>query len=135
MRSCGRWSLTGTISSRTTSPKKTRRSSSSRTRAARPASTSPKTRTRQALTASHVSSYAHDSRLARSLQATDFHFVRDYEVVKVEQDVPNEFLLVFDEGNIKVEVQSTAAAATATGARASSVGGARTTRTSNARWC
>ena len=36
--------------------------------------------------------------------------MRDYEVVKVEQDVPNEFLLVFDEGNIKVEVQSTAAA-------------------------
>ncbi|ETW79031.1 hypothetical protein HETIRDRAFT_441150 [Heterobasidion irregulare TC 32-1] len=48
-------------------------------------------------------------------EATDFHFVRDYEVVKVEQDVPNEFLLVFDEGNIKVEVQSTAGAATANG--------------------
>jgi RNA polymerase II-associated factor 1 len=31
-------------------------------------------------------------------QATEFHFVRDYEVVKVEQEVPNEFLLVFDEG-------------------------------------
>ncbi|KAH9019317.1 Paf1-domain-containing protein [Lactarius deliciosus] len=30
--------------------------------------------------------------------ATEFHFVRDYEVVKVEQEVPNEFLLVFDEG-------------------------------------
>jgi RNA polymerase II-associated factor 1 len=29
--------------------------------------------------------------------ATEFHFVRDYEVVKVEQEVPNEFLLVFDE--------------------------------------
>jgi RNA polymerase II-associated factor 1 len=25
--------------------------------------------------------------------------VRDYEVVKVEQEVPNEFLLVFDEGD------------------------------------
>jgi RNA polymerase II-associated factor 1 len=25
--------------------------------------------------------------------------VRDYEVVKVEQDVPNEFLLVFDDGD------------------------------------
>ena len=27
-----------------------------------------------------------------------FHFVRDYETVKVEQEVPNEFLLVLDEG-------------------------------------
>jgi len=26
--------------------------------------------------------------------------VRDYEVVKVEQDVPNEFLLVFDDGEV-----------------------------------
>lgn len=25
--------------------------------------------------------------------------MRDYEVVKVEQEVPNEFLLVFDEGD------------------------------------
>ena len=33
-------------------------------------------------------------------QATEFHFVRDYEVVKVEQEVPNEFLLVFDEGDL-----------------------------------
>ncbi len=33
-------------------------------------------------------------------QATEFHFVRDYEVVKVEQEVPNEFLLVFDDGDI-----------------------------------
>ena len=35
---------------------------------------------------------------ASAEQATEFHFVRDYEVVKVEQEVPNEFLLVFDEG-------------------------------------
>jgi len=28
--------------------------------------------------------------------------VRDYEVVKVEQEVPNEFLLVFDDGTFKV---------------------------------
>ena len=28
-----------------------------------------------------------------------FHFVRDYETVKVEQEVPNEFLLVLDEGS------------------------------------
>ncbi|THH18046.1 hypothetical protein EW146_g2862 [Bondarzewia mesenterica] len=34
---------------------------------------------------------------------TEFHFVRDYEVVKVEQEVPNEFLLVFDEGDIEVD--------------------------------
>jgi len=31
-------------------------------------------------------------------QATPFHFVRDYETVKVEQEVPNEFLLVLDDG-------------------------------------
>ncbi|PCH44148.1 hypothetical protein WOLCODRAFT_90676 [Wolfiporia cocos MD-104 SS10] len=49
------------------------------------------------------------SRLARSLEATDddettpFHFVRDYETVKVEQDVPNEFLLVLDDGDAKLE--------------------------------
>jgi hypothetical protein len=29
---------------------------------------------------------------------TAFHFVRDYEVTKVEQDVNNEFLLIFDAG-------------------------------------
>ncbi|TFY64787.1 hypothetical protein EVG20_g5832 [Dentipellis fragilis] len=33
-------------------------------------------------------------------EGTDFLFQRDYEVVKVEQDVPNEFLLVFDEGDV-----------------------------------
>ena len=32
-------------------------------------------------------------------KATEFHFVRDYEVVKVEQEVPNEFLLVLDDGD------------------------------------
>ncbi|EIM86851.1 uncharacterized protein STEHIDRAFT_79513 [Stereum hirsutum FP-91666 SS1] len=37
-------------------------------------------------------------------EATDFHFVRDYEVVKIEQDVPNEFLLLFDDGDIEVDV-------------------------------
>lgn len=29
--------------------------------------------------------------------STAFHFVRDYETVKVEQEVPNEFLLVLDD--------------------------------------
>jgi RNA polymerase II-associated factor 1 len=29
---------------------------------------------------------------------TTFHFVRDYEVVKVEQDVPNEFVIMIDDG-------------------------------------
>jgi len=29
---------------------------------------------------------------------TSFHFVRDFETVKVEQEVPNEFLLVLDSG-------------------------------------
>ena len=31
------------------------------------------------------------------IQVTPFHFVRDYETVKVEQEVPNEFLLLFDD--------------------------------------
>ncbi|EPQ56608.1 RNA polymerase II-associated protein [Gloeophyllum trabeum ATCC 11539] len=35
-------------------------------------------------------------------EPTAFHFVRDYEVVKVEQEVPNEFLLVIDEGDTQV---------------------------------
>jgi RNA polymerase II-associated factor 1 len=35
--------------------------------------------------------------------ATAFHFVRDYETVKVEQEVPNEFLLVIDDGGAKVD--------------------------------
>lgn len=32
------------------------------------------------------------------LNVTAFHFVRDYETIKIEQDVPNEFLLVLDDG-------------------------------------
>ncbi|KAG0699894.1 RNA polymerase II-associated [Suillus ampliporus] len=32
-------------------------------------------------------------------KATAFHFVRDYETVKIEQEVPNEFLLVLDNGD------------------------------------
>ena len=32
-------------------------------------------------------------------QETIFHFVRDYETVKVEQEVPNEFLLVLHNGD------------------------------------
>ncbi|KAJ3481906.1 hypothetical protein NLI96_g7349 [Meripilus lineatus] len=48
-------------------------------------------------------------RLARSPDALDeseptpFHFVRDYDVVKVEQEVPNEFLLVLDDGEVSLE--------------------------------
>ncbi|OJT12440.1 RNA polymerase II-associated protein 1 -like protein [Trametes pubescens] len=34
----------------------------------------------------------------RPVDPTHFHFVRDYETVKVEQEVPNEFLLVLDDG-------------------------------------
>lgn len=30
---------------------------------------------------------------------TIFSFVRDYETMKIEQDVPNEFLLVLDDGD------------------------------------
>ncbi|PSR76304.1 hypothetical protein PHLCEN_2v8536 [Hermanssonia centrifuga] len=39
---------------------------------------------------------------------TAFQFVRDYEVVKVEQEVPNEFLLVIDDGDegVKSEVDT-----------------------------
>jgi RNA polymerase II-associated factor 1 len=31
--------------------------------------------------------------------STAFHFVRDYETVKIEQEVQNEFLLVLDDGD------------------------------------
>ena len=31
---------------------------------------------------------------------TQFHFVRDYETVKIEQDIQNEFLLVLDDGDL-----------------------------------
>ena len=39
-----------------------------------------------------------DAGADRDANATVFHFVRDYETVKVEQEVPNEFLLVLDDG-------------------------------------
>ena len=32
-------------------------------------------------------------------KTTAFHFVRDYETIKIEQEVPNEFLLVLDNGD------------------------------------
>lgn len=49
----------------------------------------------------HISSHPFISQtLISNQQATEFHFVRDYEVVKVEQDVPNEFLIVFDDGEL-----------------------------------
>ncbi|KAI0306111.1 RNA polymerase II-associated [Multifurca ochricompacta] len=41
-------------------------------------------------------------------EATEFHFVRDYEVVKVEQEVPNEFLLVFDDGDLSLSFTASA---------------------------
>ncbi|KAL0062898.1 hypothetical protein AAF712_010219 [Marasmius tenuissimus] len=34
-------------------------------------------------------------------EETEFRFVRDYETVKVEQEVPNEFLLVLDDGPVE----------------------------------
>ncbi|KAF8202390.1 RNA polymerase II-associated protein, partial [Pholiota molesta] len=37
-------------------------------------------------------------------EETTFHFVRDYETVKVEQEVPNEFLLVLSDGDPPVDV-------------------------------
>ncbi|KAI8985739.1 RNA polymerase II-associated [Trametes punicea] len=36
-------------------------------------------------------------------EPTLFHFVRDYETVKIEQEVPNEFLLVMDDGDLHDE--------------------------------
>lgn len=39
-----------------------------------------------------------DDEKEKDPNATAFHFVRDYETVKVEQEVPNEFLLVLDDG-------------------------------------
>ncbi len=32
------------------------------------------------------------------MKETVFSFVRDYETVKIEQEVPNEFMLVLDDG-------------------------------------
>ncbi|KAG2039869.1 RNA polymerase II-associated [Suillus americanus] len=32
-------------------------------------------------------------------RSTAFHFIRDYETIKIEQEVPNEFLLVLDNGD------------------------------------
>lgn len=32
-------------------------------------------------------------------QTTAYHFLRDYETVKIEQEVPNELLLVIDRGD------------------------------------
>ncbi|KIJ20686.1 hypothetical protein PAXINDRAFT_66143 [Paxillus involutus ATCC 200175] len=37
-------------------------------------------------------------------KTTTFHFVRDYETVKIEQEVPNEFLLVIDDGDTQSNV-------------------------------
>jgi RNA polymerase II-associated factor 1 len=37
-------------------------------------------------------------RLILAPQAVHFHFERDYELRKIEREVPNEFLLVLDEG-------------------------------------
>ncbi|KAH7885866.1 RNA polymerase II-associated [Phlebopus sp. FC_14] len=39
-------------------------------------------------------------------KATAFHFVRDYETVKIEQEVPNEFLLVIDDGDTRPSASS-----------------------------
>ncbi|KAI0683974.1 RNA polymerase II-associated [Cytidiella melzeri] len=38
-------------------------------------------------------------------EATAFHFVRDYEVMRVDQEVPNEFLLVLDDGDGESDLQ------------------------------
>lgn len=41
------------------------------------------------------------------MKETIFSFVRDYETVKIEQDVPNEFLLVLDNGNDDITANGT----------------------------
>jgi len=40
------------------------------------------------------------------MQETIFHFVRDYETVKVEQEVPNEFLRVLYDGDDDTSLHS-----------------------------
>lgn len=40
----------------------------------------------------------------RTGQTTAFHLSRDYETVKIEQEVPNEFLLVIDRGDTQPNV-------------------------------
>jgi hypothetical protein len=40
----------------------------------------------------------------RAGQTTAFHLSRDYETVKIEQEVPNEFLLVIDRGDTQPNV-------------------------------
>lgn len=40
----------------------------------------------------------------RMNQTTAFHILRDYETVKIEQEVPNEFLLVLDRGDTQPNV-------------------------------
>ena len=42
--------------------------------------------------------------LMTSTQETTFRFVRDYETVKVEQEVPNEFLLVIYDGDSEFDL-------------------------------
>ncbi|KAI0825431.1 RNA polymerase II-associated [Irpex lacteus] len=42
-------------------------------------------------------------------EATAFHFVRDYEVVRVDQEVPNEFLFVLDNGGADDETEGDSA--------------------------
>jgi hypothetical protein len=49
----------------------------------------------------HISPHPFSSyTLVPHQHATEYHFVRDYKVIKVEQVVPNEFLLVFDDGDL-----------------------------------
>ncbi|EJD07681.1 uncharacterized protein FOMMEDRAFT_24985 [Fomitiporia mediterranea MF3/22] len=45
-------------------------------------------------------------RNGENVEETIFSFIRDYETVKIEQDVQNEFLLVLDDGDIKSEGDS-----------------------------
>lgn len=97
-QSCVPWSPTVTTSSRIISQKTMMQRNNSRSHEQTFAvSTLCKRRKRLVPISPHpFPSYT----LAPHQQATEFHFVRDYEVVKVEQEVPNEFLLVFDDGDL-----------------------------------
>ena len=41
-----------------------------------------------------------------TFQQTTFNHLRDYETVKIEQEVPNEFLLVLDDGDTRSNVSN-----------------------------
>ncbi|THH28830.1 hypothetical protein EUX98_g5361 [Antrodiella citrinella] len=59
---------------------------------------------------------ARDPNSTEEGEPTNFHFIRDYEVVKVEQEVPNEFLLVISDEDVQDEFGDVQASSRAKGA-------------------